>query len=42
MRASAAYRRHIAGALLSKALTEIAGAPSGETRVFGQREAADA
>jgi xanthine dehydrogenase small subunit len=40
-RASAAYRRHIAGALLSKALAEVAGAPSGGTRVTGIREAAD-
>ena len=40
-RASAAYRRHIAGALLSKALTEIAGAPTTATRVMGLREAAD-
>jgi xanthine dehydrogenase small subunit len=40
-RASAAYRRHIAGALLSKALAEVAGAPSDGTRVTGIREAAD-
>jgi len=41
-RGSAAYRRHVAGALLSKALTEIAGVPSGATRVTGIREVADA
>jgi xanthine dehydrogenase small subunit len=40
-RASAAYRRHIAGALLSKALAEVAGASSDGTRVTGIREAAD-
>ena len=33
--------RHIAGALLGKALTEIAGAPTTATRVTGIREAAD-
>ena len=41
-RASAGYRRHIAGALLSEALAEIAGASTQTTRVFGIREAADA
>ncbi len=40
-RASAVYRRHIAGALLSKALAEVAGAPSDGTRVTGIREVAD-
>jgi xanthine dehydrogenase small subunit len=38
-RGTAAYRRHIAGALLSKALTEVAGAPTAATRVNGIREA---
>jgi xanthine dehydrogenase small subunit len=38
-RASAAYRRATARALLTKALHEIAGAPSKSTRITGQREA---
>jgi len=37
-RASAAYRRATARALLTKALHEIAGAPSQSTRITGQRE----
>ncbi|MGZ3409525.1 MAG: xanthine dehydrogenase small subunit [Xanthobacteraceae bacterium] len=41
-RGSAAYRSHIAGVLLSKALTEITGAPTHQTRVTGLREATDA
>ncbi|HLB81137.1 MAG TPA: xanthine dehydrogenase small subunit [Dongiaceae bacterium] len=39
MRASAAYRRATAKALLVKALHETAGAPTAGTRVVGQREA---
>jgi xanthine dehydrogenase small subunit len=39
-RGSAAYRQHIAGALLRKALSEIAGASTRSTRVVGIREAA--
>jgi xanthine dehydrogenase small subunit len=38
-RASAAYRRDVAQALLAKALMEISGAPSAMTRVAGLREA---
>jgi xanthine dehydrogenase small subunit len=38
-RASAAYRQATARALLTKALHEIAGAPSKSTRITGQREA---
>ena len=41
-RGSAAYRSHIAGALLSKALIEMAGASTHSTRVVGIREAANA
>jgi xanthine dehydrogenase small subunit len=41
-RGSAAYRTHIACALLSKALTEIAGAPTQDTRITGLRETANA
>jgi xanthine dehydrogenase small subunit len=41
-RASAAYRRAVARALLRKALTEIAGTTSRHTRVVGIREHADA
>ena len=37
-RASAAYRMRVARSLLLKALTEIAGRPTGETRVVGSRE----
>jgi xanthine dehydrogenase small subunit len=37
-RASAFYRREIAEALLTKALTEIAGAPTRSTRIVGIRE----
>ncbi|MFM9844249.1 MAG: xanthine dehydrogenase small subunit [Dongiaceae bacterium] len=37
-RASAAYRQATARALLTKALHEIAGAPSKSTRITGQRE----
>ena len=37
-RASAGYRMRVAKALLVKALTEIAGHPTGETRVIGIRE----
>ena len=39
LRASASYRRLTARDLLAKALREIAGAASQETRVFGHREA---
>jgi len=42
MRASAAYRLAAAQALLARALVEIAGMPSGATRVFGQRSDAHA
>ncbi len=38
-RASAAYRQATARALLTKALHEIAGAPTQSTRITGQREA---
>ena len=37
-RASARYRQRVAGALVLKALREIAGRPSGETRVRGHRQ----
>ena len=37
-RASAAYRMRVARSLLLKALAEIAGRPTGETRVVGSRE----
>lgn len=40
MRASAGYRARVAAALLEKALVEIAGAPTTETRLVGHREAA--
>jgi xanthine dehydrogenase small subunit len=40
VRASAAYRLDAARALLRRALTEIAGAPTHQTRVVGFREAA--
>ena len=39
-RASAAYRTAVAGNLLLKALHEVAGTPTGETRLVGLREAA--
>ena len=42
MRASAGYRRDAAAALLRKALIEIAGTPTGRTRVVGRREDAHA
>ncbi|GLS20506.1 xanthine dehydrogenase small subunit [Labrys miyagiensis] len=42
MRASADYRNEVARALLMKALVEIAGAESSETRLIGRRERADA
>jgi xanthine dehydrogenase small subunit len=42
MRASAAYRLAAAQALVARALAEIAGMPSGATRVFGQRSDAHA
>jgi xanthine dehydrogenase small subunit len=42
MRASASYRREIARALLMKALVEVAGADSRETRLAGVREGAHA
>ena len=41
-RASAAYRRRVARSLLAKALAEVAGRPSSETRVAGARERAAA
>ena len=41
-RASAAYRMRVARSLLVKALTEISGRPSTETRVVGVRERAAA
>ena len=41
-RASAAYRMRVARSLLSKALAEVAGHPSTETRVAGVREPAAA
>ena len=37
LRASAHYRMRVAGSLLRKALTEIAGRPTSETRVIGLR-----
>ncbi|MGH6831277.1 MAG: FAD binding domain-containing protein, partial [Methylocella sp.] len=40
MRASAAYRLHVSQSLLHKALIEIAGAATGETRLIGKREEA--
>jgi xanthine dehydrogenase small subunit len=40
VRASATYRLEAARALLRRALTEIAGAPTHQTRVLGFREAA--
>ena len=40
MRASAQYRLDVAQALLRKALTEISGTPTRETRVVGLRETA--
>ena len=39
LRASAGYRMRVAKSLLGKALTEIAGRPSTETRIVGFREA---
>ncbi|MDX1576455.1 MAG: xanthine dehydrogenase small subunit [Kiloniellales bacterium] len=42
LRASAAYRRATARALLEKALIEIAGTDDRETRIVGHREGADA
>jgi xanthine dehydrogenase small subunit len=39
-RASSTYRRDVARNLLRKALTEIAGAPTAQTRLIGHREAA--
>jgi len=42
MRASAAYRRDVARALLRKALIEIGGTPTENTRIVGIRETADA
>jgi xanthine dehydrogenase small subunit len=41
LRASAAYRLDVARALLRRALTEIAGAPTQQTRLVGFREVAD-
>jgi xanthine dehydrogenase small subunit len=41
LRASAAYRLEVARALLRKALTEIGGASSRQTRITGFRETAD-
>jgi xanthine dehydrogenase small subunit len=41
LRASAKYRLDVARALLRRALTEIAGAPTRKTRVVGFREPAD-
>ena len=41
MRASAGYRLEAARGLLRKALTEIAGADSHQTRITGFREASD-
>ena len=41
LRASAQYRLEVARALLRKALTEIGGAPTRQTRLVGYREAAD-
>jgi xanthine dehydrogenase small subunit len=42
MRASAAYRLDVARSLLTKALAEVAGTPTAETRLIGLRESADA
>ena len=42
MRASAAYRLDVARALVMKALVEVAGAATSETRLVGRREPADA
>jgi xanthine dehydrogenase small subunit len=42
MRASASYRVEAARALLMKALVEVAGAETRETRLIGIREDADA
>jgi xanthine dehydrogenase small subunit len=42
MRASADYRLRTARALVAKAIAEIAGAPTSETRVFGRRRDAHA
>ncbi|MDQ0393197.1 xanthine dehydrogenase small subunit [Labrys monachus] len=42
MRASAEYRQEVARALLMKALVEVAGAETTETRLLGRRERADA
>ena len=42
LRASAAYRRRVAGNLVIKALAEIAGASSDTTRIAGRRMIADA
>ena len=41
LRASAQYRIETARALLRKALTEIGGASTHQTRIVGHREAAD-
>ena len=41
-RASASYRGYVAGALLRKALVEVAGTSTRNTRVVGIRETADA
>jgi xanthine dehydrogenase small subunit len=41
MRASAKYRLDVARALLRRALTEIGGVSTRQTRVVGYREAAD-
>jgi xanthine dehydrogenase small subunit len=41
LRASAKYRIEVARALLRKALTEIGGASTHQTRIVGQREAVD-
>ena len=41
-RASAGYRRDVAGALLRKALTEVAAASTRQTRIVGVGELADA
>jgi len=42
MRASAEYRNEVARALLMKALVEVAGAETSQTRLIGRRERADA
>ena len=41
LRASAKYRIEVARALLRKALTEIGGTSTQQTRIVGHREAAD-